>query len=1149
MRNSTRVRTIVTAAAGVMLAIGKPGVVHAQNAVITGRVTSEFGQAIEGANVYISELAVSMLTNAEGNYTINLPAARVTGQLANLRVRAVGYAPQMRPVRIEAGTQTFNFALRQDINRLDEIIVTGTVEGVEKAKVPFAVGRLSTEDMPVPALDPLKQLAGKVAGVRVAQTSGRPGTSPEIMLRGPTSINASGRGQGPLIIVDGAIMNIGGLEDLGGLDIESIEVVKGAAGAALYGTRAANGVITIKTKRGNTQEGTRFNVRTEYGYSDLNSLDWGQPKYHQLQLDETGQRICQSQVGNLAPCSRSFVWMNEIMRINSVKADTNRTALNSQFASLGINDLLNVYQIQEWPGVRYNILAQVRETKPTVLTAVDASGKVGSVRYYVSGQMTDEPDAIKGLNGVQQRRGRVNLDYDARQDLLISVSSMFDRGTRDLRNGNNLFGQLMRGSTPGTDYVRRDSLGRYLIRSGGGGIRTPTGNGSGTYLYDLENRKDTRNTNRFVGNITMSYFPADWVTLEGVFAYDNRSRRDEFWLKKGYRTNTITVSQNSGQMELENRLDEAFNTSFTATFRRQLLSDLNAKFQVRALYDETKLSENLAYGEEFIVTGIYDLDNIRNQSTKRIESGESTVRNTGYFAGTNFDYKDRYIFDATFRYDGSSLFGAGNRYAPFGRLSAVWRASQEDWFNVPYVSDLRFRASRGTAGSTPRFSAQYETYLVSATSFSLGQAGNRKLKPETTTEIEAGTDFTLFERLGVELTNARSNTEDQILLVGTPSALGFSQQWQNAGTLSNNTWELALNLPVLSRRDMSWTMRGTWDRTRTFITELFAPEYVVDAGTFQGTGTAFRITASREKSNGFQMNRFGNIWGRKFYKTCGDLPADVRQHCGPGQAFQVNDEGWVVWVGQGNSWTEGITKNLWQTRLNGCTLPNATPAACIAAGQSPWGNVPLYFGHPIIDRPLAGQPGAGSGISQIIGNVLPDFRLTYSNTFEWKRLSVYGLIDGTFGHDIINQGEQWGLLDLSSAYFDQGGKSVETAKPTGYSWRAGQPEAGGTGGFYDVLGPNNYSTEDGSFAKIRELSVSYRVGSLRGVGDWTVGLVGRNLWTFTNYTGLDPETGATSGSGSLASGSLGSGSGLINQTDAFGFPTLRSFTLSLSTRF
>src|SRR5205085_1534776 len=104
---------------------------------------------------------------------------------------------------------------------------------------------------------------------------------------------------------------------------------------------------------------------------------------------------------------------------------------------------------------------------------------------------------------------------------------------------------------------------------------------------------------------------------------------------------------------------------------------------------------------------------------------------------------------------------------------------------------------------------------------------------------------------------------------------------------------------------------------------------------------------------------------------------------------------------------------------------------------------------------------------------------------------------GTFGHYINNQGEAWGLLDMSSNYFDQGDATVETAKPLGYGWRVGGPEGAGTGGFYDQLGPNNYNTEKGSYAKIRELSLTYKVGKVAGFGDWTVGFIGRNLETLT----------------------------------------------------
>jgi len=1146
MRNlTTRARVMAIAVASAVLAAMTPSQAQAQNAVLTGKVTSEFGQDLQGANVFITEMAVSVGTNEQGDYTITIPAARVNGQQVNLRVRSVGFQPQVRPVRITAGTQTFNFVMRQDVNRLDEIVVTGVVEGTERSKVPFAVARLTTEDMPVPALDPIRALAGKVPGVRIAQTSGFPGSTPEIMMRGPTSINGSGRGQGPLIIVDGAIMNVGSLEELGGLDIESVEVVKGAAGASLYGTRAANGVITIKTKRGAAQDGVRFNVRSEYGVSDLNSIDYGMPVNHHLQLDESGSRFCVQPAANRAGCTQTFDWMTEILRINNVDADTVRRPQSTWFnaATAGGQMLQNVYQANIWPGEYYNSLAQVLERNPVALQHVDATGRVGAVRFYVSGSYTDEGGAIKYLDGIQQRRGRVNLDYDVRSDLLVSVSSMYDNGTLDRRGGGSsnggIFGQALRGAPPGTDYAAMDTLGRPIVRGGGAGLRG-SGNGGGTFLYDGFNDSfwAQSNRNRYLGNITTSYFPAEWVTFEGTFAYDTRSARDDIWQVKGYRTFSTSSSQNNGNINIENRDAEAMNGSLTATFRRQLRDDLNGKLSFRGLYDEERNAFNESSAQVFLVKDIFTLDNA--STNFGVGSSSSTIKNTGLFAGADLDYKDRYIVSGTFRYDGSSLFGSGNRYAPFGRISGVWRVSEEEFWTMPYVNDFRVRASRGTAGSTPRFTAQYETYNVGSAGITLGQAGNTQLKPETTTEYEFGTDFTLFDRLGIEITHARSKTKDQILLVGTPATLGFSEQWQNAGTLSNKTWELGVNLPVITNRDLQWSMRGTWDRTRTFVDELFVPEFTFQGGTGQGTGGFFRITDStqyrtpdgKDLTNGFEPNRFGSIWGRKFITSCSELrSAALQAQCGPNRAYQVNDQGYVVWVGDGNTWRDGITKNLWQTMLPG--------------PQSPFGDaVPLFFGMPIIDRPLRGEDNAGNGLSQIIGNVFPDFRFTFGNNVQYKKLTFYALLDGTIGHEINNQGEQWGLFDFNSNQFDNANRTVETAKPLGYGWRVGPSEGAGIGGFYDVLGANNYSVESGSYAKLREVSLTYRVGAVRGIGDWTLGLVGRNLLTFTGYSGYDPEVGATGGDNNQ-----NTGSGLIQQTDAFGFPTLRTYTVSLSTRF
>jgi outer membrane receptor for Fe3+-dicitrate len=228
MRIITRARTVAVALLGALFAIATPSDAAAQNAVFTGKVTTEFGQPLEGANVFITEMAISVPTNAAGDYTITVPAARVSGQQVNLRVRAFGYQPQVRPVRVTAGAQSFNFAMKQDVNRLAEVVVTGVTSGTEQKKLAFSVARVDEREMPVPSANPLSQLQGKVPGANIVAGTGRPGAAPAVLLRGPKMMNAQGRSQEPLYIVDGVVLT-SGIDDINPQDIESVEVVKGAA--------------------------------------------------------------------------------------------------------------------------------------------------------------------------------------------------------------------------------------------------------------------------------------------------------------------------------------------------------------------------------------------------------------------------------------------------------------------------------------------------------------------------------------------------------------------------------------------------------------------------------------------------------------------------------------------------------------------------------------------------------------------------------------------------------------------------------------------------------------------------------------------------------------------------------------------------------
>jgi hypothetical protein len=282
---------------------------------------------------------------------------------------------------------------------------------------------------------------------------------------------------------------------------------------------------------------------------------------------------------------------------------------------------------------------------------------------------------------------------------------------------------------------------------------------------------------------------------------------------------------------------------------------------------------------------------------------------------------------------------------------------------------------------------------------------------------------------------------------------------------------------------------------------------------------------------------------------CSQLPTDFVSRCGPGKEWQRNSDGYVVWVGPGNTPADGITKNLWQAQMPGCVHPTtgATISAtgevnCRKAGgqvNAPWGLPTTNWGMLTVMR-----DSTGSAALQKLGNTLPDYRITMSHNFQWKKISVYGLLDRSVGNKLFNEEFHWSLGDFNVREEDQDGKTVATAKPLGYYWRAVPPEgpSTGVGGFYDVLGGNSHTVEDGSYTKLREMSLSYDVGKIRGlaIGDWSMTLTGKNLYTWTKFKGWDPEVGSSGGN---------LGSAALVAVAAYQYPPRRTFTFTLNSRF
>lgn len=1120
-RRSSRLAGLLAGLATTVLA----STAFAQGAVITGTVKSAQGQAIQAANLRIADLNISVGSGEDGTYRITVAGDRARGQSVALSVRAIGFKPQTKTVTLSAGNQTLDFTLDVDVNRLSEVVVTGVTGATEAKKLAFTVDKVDQANLPVPATSALQSLQGKVTGAQVITPSGRPGAAPSILLRGAKSLNLS---LSPLIVVDGIIMN-GSMNDINPQDIESIEVVKGAAAASTYGSRAQNGVIQITTKSGSTAgQGARFSVRSETGVQDIQGA-YPFSQRHWLTMDENRQNFC-ILVSSMPACSRTvdlYDYTYYVNDIDDVQARLPANFQNDAGIGLALNKpgLRGTFQVDQWP-VRFNPVAAATTANLYSNNVVDMSGRFGNTGFFASASQLIQEGAIKFLDGYRRSTARLNVDQAVGEDLTVNVSTSYARTATFPETD---FFVLTR--TPAfVDLLRRDSFGRLFIRHN----VLNQGQQNENPLQDAENFVSRTDVDRYLGSTSARYTPFPWLDVEGNAAIDRR-RNDSYSLtEKGYRvTRTNQSNAYLGSYSESSGSDLAYNLALTGTARQNNpfgITDLQTRLNVRYAFERQDGDGFSAGGNTLAIPGLLTLGNVQVPGSP--SSSTSSVRAIGMLGGVAVDYKGKYIFDAVYRRDGSSLFGSAQRWHPYGRVSAAWRLSDEGWWMFKgAINDMKLRWSLGSAGGRPGFSYQYETFSVgSGGTVSSNQLGNRFLKPETTTETEMGFDAELFSKYGLQFTYAHDITKDQMLQVPAVASSGFSNQWQNAGTVDNKTFEVSLNVPLITNRDVVWTTRLSYDRNRAFLTELYVPEF-----SRSSASSRFEFRAGE---------RLGTVYGKWFLQDCSELEPEFAAQCGgSGSQYQKNDMGYIVWTG-GIDWTDGIKTNAWQATLPGC-ISTLTGAVLAATGRvscqnqsgqvtNPWAIPLTNWGMLIVLRDSTGTP-----INRKLGNTSPDFRLSMSHNFNWKKLTLYGLVEGNYGNRLFNQEIHWSLGDYMVRYEDQDGKSVENAKPMGYYWRAPQPEHGsGVGGFYDVLGSNNQTVTKGTYTKLREVSIGYQLGAIRGVGDFSLTLVGRNLYTITDFLGWDPEVGG----GVLNSSAFGA-------VAAFDYPQTRTFTFTIGTRF
>jgi TonB-linked SusC/RagA family outer membrane protein len=1009
---------------------------------ITGVVTdSATGQALSAVSVSVAGTRLGGLTDAQGRYTIE----RVPAGTHTLQTRRIGYSPRNIPgVSVTAdATATVNIALMASALTLEAVVTTGVVDPTSGTRVPFTVGKVDAADAPVPATNAVETIQGKVAGVTVVP-SGQPGSGTNILLRSPTSINKSNT---PLIIVDGVIQSQsfgGSTADLESLDIESVEVVKGAAAASLYGSRASAGVISIKTKRGSAlPEGApRVTLRSEYGDNSLGGkIHWA--RYNDYMVNAAGHYIDEDSI--------------EVDRAHRVEEPVYKR-----------------YQDNPYPDPIYDQVDRFFDPGQFFKNSVTIAQNTGKSNWLMALADTKEDGVVLNSGAYRQTNFRLNLDTRPRDDLRISFSGYHNISKRQELYGDTFFDLI--NQAPDVDLLVPDPDGTPYIFQG-----DPNGREENP-LYVLATEDNERKRTRTQGSLGAHYTPLKWLTFDADVSYDRSDRRVNFFLDQGLKTEGFGgPGGGPGEISETAATTDALNASASANLIG-VAGPITVRSTLRALIERENNQVTEAEGTELATPGVRSLD---NATQRQLSSTYETIRSTGYFVTLGADYLGKYIFDGLIRRDGSSLFGPEERWNTYYRASASWRMTAESWWPFDAITEFKPRFSRGTAGGRPDFEDQFETF-----SFDPGGAlvketlGNRFLKPELATETEVGLDLIVKDRYSLQLTHASTRVEDQLVEVPLAALFGYTSQWQNAGTVEGNTWEATLQAQVLRRPNLSWRVGLVFDRSRNKITEF-------DRSCFTTSTIAFRCAGET----------LGAMYGFHFINGTSELPADAQAMA---SQFQRNDEGLLVWVGDGNSYTEGESKKLWGTTT---TI----------------GGTNYSWGMPIRQLDSEGNPAVVR-----IGDGNPDFHWGISNQVTWRNFDFYALVDANVGGEVYNQTNQRMYQYGRSADVDQTGKPDDLKKTVEY-YQA----------LYSANDPTDYFVEDASYVKLRELSVRYRLGDgiidklgRVGVKGASLSLIGRNLFTSTPYSGYDPEVGGT-----------------IVRLDSFDYPRYRTITGSIEINF
>ncbi|HEX8432216.1 MAG TPA: SusC/RagA family TonB-linked outer membrane protein [Longimicrobium sp.] len=1062
---------------------------------VTGRVTGAEGNPEGAVLVRINSLTAGATTAPNGTYTLVIPAARIrAGQSVQITASRVGLAAQTRTITLAPGANlTQNFQLGSDVLLLDELVATGQGTERQRAAVGATVNTVTASEITQSRESNIvAALAGKAPNVQVTSSSGDPGSGAYFRIRGANTVFG---GTQPLIVVDGIPIDnstdrtegtttgtvaTNRAADINPNDVESIEILKGAAATTLYGSRGSSGVVLITTKRGRPGQNT-ISYTVSAQADEVNAV-------HPLQ-----QRFARGTSG-----------------LASGRYENTGATANANYG-LPLACLPNCRE-----GVDvFDHARELYHTGTLLDQNLTLSGGSEATTYLLSLGSNDHQGII--VNNSDYSRKTVRLKGSHTFSDRFTVGGNFnyvEAGGNLIQTGSNTAGiQLGALRTPAefdnTRFLNEFGLHRsYQVPNSD---ILEAGRGYDNPFWVINRQTNTENVDRFIGNVDLNYQLVDWLTLGFLGGVDrgNNTKLNLF-------PKSSSGGFESGRVIRGEFINTIYDGNLTLTAsNRPLAENIFATATFGYNLNDTRFRQNLTDAST-LIQGQNQLD---YTVTRTPDESFVRVRTEGLFGQVAFEAWDQLYVTPAVRWEGSSGFGGRTLYP---KIETSWVFTEALGDRRPSFLDLgRLRFSYGVAGKQPPayanvtgavtgqiFDSYINTYGPSVIFQGLeglqpqGTLGNPDIKPERTAGIDLGAEFAFFRnRVSLGVTRYDESTTDVILAQPIAPSRGYTSEWTNIGQIDNDGWEVTLGLRPIESRRFTWNVDAQWATNNSCVRDLGGAEFI--------------------SLNGFT----GALTG--LFRPDTNENGDITK-CYEFNTFYAGD--WVRF-GRGSLVTE-------RDQFGRLTGSNVSIDSAYA-GQFKEGD--LYVGGDGLPLP---DPQ-----SRAIGNMNPDFTGSVRNSVTlFNNLRVSALVDYAYGAmrwngtagALTNFGTHARTLKFQGVGGDTSfvGVGPGAGRPILINW---QNWVRGQGNSFN--GPDVQDYVEANWAKLRDISLSYSfserqlgtVGALDrlGISGLTVSGTARNLYTWTNYVGVDPESNLTGQS---------AGRGL----DYFHNPQTRSYGISVT---